>query len=104
MEIAVALVIFAILAVKIVLFKSEISLLKTEIEVLKTEMAQSNSALSISVKSLEGYVESSVESQKSISAEELHSILDEIKFLKEWVANVGKIATETKDKVESIRG
>lgn len=78
--------------------------LENEHWVLKYSMERDQDDLRMSLSSVERSIECLEGKLDRIKSEDIHDIKDEISFLRSWLKNVGKIATSTRDKLNSSVG
>lgn len=78
--------------------------LENEHWALKYSMERDQDDLRMSLSSVESSIECLEGKLDRIKSEDIHDIKDEISFLRSWLKNVGKIATSTRNKLNSSVG
>lgn len=79
--------------------KAKVADLKTQNEVLKSSLKNDSDKLSISLSTLDDYVDGLGKRVDRLENEDVHGFADDISFIKSWLKNVGTIAVSTRDKI-----
>lgn len=94
--IAIALI---VVQYQIASLKNKVAELKNENEVLKSSLKNDKEKLSISLSTLDDYVDGLGKRVDRLENEDVHGFADDISFIKSWLKNVGTIAVSTRDKI-----